>query len=81
MSHKCFSNKDCQYFPCHNIEDEFNCLFCYCPLYLLENCGGKPIYIDNNIKDCSNCTIVHSGTKGFDFVNNQLKNKIFNKQK
>ena len=33
-------NRDCEYFPCHAgvSEEDFNCLFCYCPLYAL----GKP---------------------------------------
>ena len=38
-----FANRACRYFPCHEgiPEEEFNCLFCYCPLYLLgERCGG-----------------------------------------
>ena len=35
-----FQNRDCEYFPCHRGVDEadFNCLFCYCPLYAL----GRP---------------------------------------
>ena len=30
-----FQNKECEYFPCHKgvKEEDFNCLFCYCPLY------------------------------------------------
>ena len=44
-----FSNKKCEYFPCHKVSDEiaekdFNCLFCYCPLYLKEKCPGNPVY-------------------------------------
>ena len=37
-----FQNRACEYFPCHDdvAEEEFNCLFCYCPLYRAENCGG-----------------------------------------
>ena len=32
-----FSHKKCEYFPCHKGADpeNFNCLFCYCPLYAL----------------------------------------------
>ena len=36
-----FQHKDCEFFPCHRGLDpeEFNCLFCYCPLYCLgETC-------------------------------------------
>ena len=39
-----FSHKKCEYFPCHKGADpeNFNCLFCYCPLYALgEKCGGN----------------------------------------
>lgn len=32
-----FQNRACEYFPCHKgvADEDFNCLFCYCPLYLL----------------------------------------------
>ena len=64
-NYRFFQNRDCEFFPCHKIENEdsFNCLFCYCPLYLKENCLGSPDYILNGkgqkIRDCSKCTIVH----------------------
>ena len=57
-----FQNRDCEYFPCHTGADRenFNCLFCYCPLYALgEQCGGSFVYLDNGIKDCSNCLKPH----------------------
>ena len=59
---KFFQNKDCEYFPCHKIEniEDFNCLFCYCPLYALgDQCGGNFVYTDKNIKNCSFCSIPH----------------------
>ena len=39
--YKFFQNKKCEYFPCHKgiPEEDFNCLFCYCPLYTLGKCG------------------------------------------
>lgn len=54
-------NRACEYFPCHKTNDpeHFNCLFCYCPLYRLPDCGGNPSYLPNGIKDCSNCTVPH----------------------
>lgn len=58
-----FCNKDCQYFPCHEVEDteKFNCLFCYCPLYMLgERCGGNFRYTKKGIKNCKYCSIPHS---------------------
>lgn len=61
-SYRFFENKECQYFPCHKGLDDFNCLFCYCPLYLRENCPGKPRYIERDgrtIKDCTDCNFPH----------------------
>jgi len=52
----------CEAFPCHGSvgEAEFNCLFCYCPLYFLdENCVGSFTYTDKGVKDCSNCIYPH----------------------
>lgn len=63
MSYKYFENKECEYFPCHKgaNSDNFNCLFCYCPLYALgEECGGNTTYLENGVKDCSNCTFPHN---------------------
>ncbi|MBR5470928.1 MAG: metal-binding protein [Oscillibacter sp.] len=57
-----FTNRECEFFPCHRgvAEEEFSCLFCYCPLYMLgENCGGAYTYLQNGIKDCSACTFPH----------------------
>lgn len=57
-----FCNDRCEFFPCHKGVNpaQFNCLFCYCPLYALGNrCGGNFTYTETGIKDCSNCTIPH----------------------
>ncbi len=65
----------CEYFPCHKgVEaSEFNCLFCYCPLYLLkEACGGHFTYTENGIKNCSDCTLPHRHTKGYDHVMSKM---------
>mgnify|MGYP004672630151 FL=1 len=62
QNYKFFNHKDREYFPCHktNDPDNFNCLFCYCPLYALKDkCGGNFRYTDNGIKDCSNCFLPH----------------------
>lgn len=59
---KFFSHKECEYFPCHKIDsnEDFNCIFCYCPLYALGNqCGGNFTYTEKGIKNCSNCNIPH----------------------
>lgn len=66
-------HKKCEYFPCHKTTDEekFNCLFCYCPLYLLKDkCGGNFRYV-NGIKDCSNCMIPHT-EKAHDYVMSKM---------
>ena len=57
-----FSHTACQYFPCHSgvPAEEFNCLFCYCPLYALgKECGGNFVILENGVKDCSDCTVPH----------------------
>ncbi len=57
-----FSHKDCEYFPCHEgaDPDDFNCLFCYCPLYMLgEKCGGDFVYLKDGTKDCTHCLYPH----------------------
>ena len=57
-----FQNRSCEYFPCHKgaDSDNFNCLFCYCPLYALgDRCGGNFRYTENGVKDCSNCLHPH----------------------
>lgn len=63
MEHYKFcQNRQCEFFPCHKgmKEEDFNCLFCYCPLYTLgDRCGGNFTYLDNSIKDCSSCLMPH----------------------
>ena len=76
-NYKFFSNKKCEYFPCHKGVDveHFNCLFCYCPLYMLKDkCGGNFTY-NNGIKDCSNCTIPH-GENGYEYIMSKMDEVI-----
>ncbi|SEG24988.1 Cysteine-rich small domain-containing protein [Eubacterium ruminantium] len=45
-----------------NADVHINCLFCFCPMYHLENCPGNPAYKEKNgrrIKVCTNCTFPH----------------------
>jgi group I intron endonuclease len=49
-SHVYFANYQCQYYPCHQV-DHCSCLFCFCPLYLLE--------CPNPTKDCEHCIYPH----------------------
>lgn len=58
-----FQNRDCEFFPCHAAAavDDFNCLFCWCPLYALgRECGGNFSYTDEGVKDCSGCLFPHN---------------------
>ncbi len=71
MEHYKFNqHKKCEFFPCHHCHDtsKFNCLFCFCPLYMLgPDCGGNYKYLENGTKDCSACMLVHS-PKGYEHV-------------
>ena len=60
--HTFFANTECKYYPCHEkAGEDFNCLFCYCPLYGMgDKCGGYFIYTQSGKKDCSNCLIPHN---------------------
>ena len=64
-----FQNRACECFPCHALpEENFNCLFCFCPLYTLgSKCGGRFAYLENGVKDCSACPIPHT-PGGYDYI-------------
>ena len=77
-NYKFFNHKDCEYFPCHktNKPEEFNCLFCYCPLYALgKNCGGNYKYSDDGIKDCSKCMLPHN-KKNYDYIMSKFQDIV-----
>ncbi len=62
QSYRFMQNRQCEYFPCHQgiAEEEFNCLFCYCPLYTLgRKCGGNCHYTAQGLKSCAGCTFPH----------------------
>lgn len=62
-SWKFFENRDCRYFPCHSGLTDFNCLFCYCPLYLADPCPGTPKTLKRKdgsvVRDCTYCVWPH----------------------
>ncbi|MCR3761644.1 cysteine-rich small domain-containing protein [Clostridium felsineum] len=72
-NYKFFKHESCEYFPCHKTQNtsDFNCLFCFCPLYFLEDCGGNNKE-SNGIKDCSNCLIPHS-KNGYKYIVNKIR--------
>lgn len=66
-----FQNRACPHFPCHEgiAARDFNCLFCYCPLYALgPNCGGNFTYTDRGRKNCTGCILPHQGENGAKLV-------------
>lgn len=75
QNYKFFQHRDCENFPCHKIDklEDFNCLFCYCPLYFLgEKCGGNFYYTKSGIKSCKDCDFPHK-RENFDAINLHLK--------
>ena len=63
-------HKACEFFPCHQTQspEDFNCLFCYCPLYALgSHCGGNSVWLENGVKDCSQCMLPH-GRKSYSYI-------------
>ena len=74
MEHyKKFTNCQCEYFPCHKgvPAEDYNCLFCYCPLYLLgRSCGGNFVY-RGELKDCSGCTKPHD-KDSYEFIQSKM---------
>lgn len=73
-SYRFFQNKKCEYYPCHLGVDNFNCLFCYCPLHQYTDCGGTYTILLGGCKDCSTCTIPHS-PNGYDYIIDFLNKK------
>ena len=69
-----FEHKDCDHYPCHMDLKRINCLFCYCPLYQYEDCGGDYGFTDKGIKDCSDCKLPHT-KKGYVDIVNFIKEK------
>ena len=80
MEHyKFFQNRECEYFPCHETEhpENFNCLFCYCPLYALgKECGGNFTILENGVKSCMNCIKPHR-RENYDVIIEQLTDAYF----
>lgn len=61
-NYKFVQNLKCENFPCHKSpeKENFNCLFCFCPLYCLgEKCDGNFFFTEKGIKSCKNCSFPH----------------------
>ena len=77
-SEKFFCNKECKFFPCHKTDNEenFNCLYCFCPLYALgEKCGGNFTYTKSGIKNCDSCVLPHT-PEGEEHINKMISEII-----
>ena len=79
-SYKFFKNTDCKYYPCHKNIKDLNCLFCYCPLYFIKDCGGNFKINKKGIKDCADCIVPHVSEKGYKYINKKLKELIKEKK-
>ena len=74
-----FLNKECEYYPCHDLpEESFSCMFCYCPLYDMEDCGGEYTITDKGVKNCRNCIFPHK-RENYGAVIKKLKEKMYGK--
>lgn len=74
-----FLNKECEYYPCHDVDEKsFSCMFCYCPLYDMEDCGGEYTYTEKGAKNCKNCTFPHK-RENYGAVIKKLKEKMYGK--
>lgn len=74
-SHRFFENRACRYFPCHKGLEDFNCLFCYCPMYGRNPCPGNPRFMEKEgrrIKVCTDCTFPHR-PENYDVIVKLLK--------
>ena len=76
MNYKYFIHQDCSFYPCPDRAEWKSCLFCWCPLYLLD-CGGD-FTLKNNVKDCSACTIPHAA-EGYEYVMKTVQREIYEK--
>jgi len=76
-SSRFFANRECEYYPCHSCDEELNCLFCYCPLYPMDNCPGNYRMVEKDgkmIKSCIDCIFPHKADN-YDKVMQVLKVK------
>ncbi|RKM59758.1 ATP-binding cassette domain-containing protein [Butyrivibrio sp. CB08] len=72
-----FVNRACEFYPCHDVpDDKFSCMFCYCPLFDVEDCGGEYFMTDKGVKNCRNCTFVHY-RDNYTNVIKKLKEKMY----
>ena len=80
-SSRFFANTGCEYYPCPPIsQEDFNCLFCYCPMYY-GFCMGEHAYVEVNgslVKDCTGCDFPHR-PENYDTVVEYLRQLLVGK--
>ncbi len=76
MHYKYFIHRDCTFFPCHDLTEWRSCLFCWCPLYLLQ-CNGTFTF-RGSVKDCSACTLPHTA-EGYDLIVKSVSEQVYGK--
>lgn len=77
-SSRYFENRQCESYPCHKGSEHINCLFCYCPLYHMDNCPGSYRMIEKNgslLKSCIDCRFPHE-PENYDKVMKVLKSNL-----
>jgi Zn-finger protein len=74
-SYRYFENRECRYYPCHKGIEHMNCLFCFCPLYPFDDCGGDYTLTKKGIKECSACIRPHL-PENYDLVMEVLKRHL-----
>lgn len=79
--YKGFTNARCPFLPCHKgVRRDFNCLFCYCPLYAYTCIGPYKVFIDAGgmaRKDCTDCKLPHDGIEGsWMFIQHSMKKLV-----
>lgn len=77
MNYKFFTHPECSFFPCHDLKDWKSCLFCWCPLYLLDCDGNYTVH--DGIKDCSACVMPHT-EEGYDRILETVSRMIYGKR-
>ena len=85
-SSRFFANRECKYYPCHEGIEEMNCLFCYCPFFLSEDCPGNPAFWENEgriIKDCTGCIFPHipkNYDRVIDHIRKESRSRVYSEE-
>lgn len=78
---KFFQNTLCKHFPCHKDVpvESFNCMFCFCPLYWMDDCCGTPLKSKSGLKSCISCSFPHH-PESYDLILLRIKTELKRKK-